>query len=395
MARAPIRAQRTIDRAALAGIAVTFVSASLLLALDPVQVVRRAAPVAPLPAPAPAASPRVAADSPLRRPSLPSQAWSVVSDGRSVAYVRATDDERSEIVVRSLRSDDRARAGGGSEADADARASAGTRSVPDWRVAYRAPEGSYVGQLAFAADALLFEEVATGPGGPEEITLRLLRVSSGARTVLDRYVPLDFSAGEGGGFTSALPQLDGRRAAWARQVAERGAVTNELRVVDLETGASAVVFRRAKLVTALALWRDRLAFSLLGTDGRSSSHLLDLGSGTARELDGFASSFVHSIGPRGVVVTGAESRDEPAAAWLVGYGGGRTRLGAQCSAYLFTERVFASRCGDRIEVKDLASGGALIEVAPDAGTLAVTVDGVLWSEGSELVWYELPAEAAR
>lgn len=367
MAQAPPQAQRTADRAALSGIAVTFLLATLVLALDPVQTVRRAAPAAPLPAPAPAAAPLATPELAPRRLALPSQVWSIVSDGRSAAYVRATDDERSEIVVRSLRSD-------------------------DWHVAYRAPAGSYVGQLAFAADAIVFEEIAVGPDGPTEVTLRLLGVSGGTEAVLDRYVPLDFTAGEGGGFTSALPQLDGRRAAWARQVAEGGAVVNEVRVVDLESGASAVEIRRARLVVALALWRDRLAFSLLSSDGRSSSHLLDLASGATSELGGFASSFLHSIGPRGVVVTGTQSWSEPAAAWLVGYDGRRTRLGAQCSTYVFTERVYASRCGERIEVRDLATGGALYQVAPEASALSVTAEGVLWSEGNELVWYELPAE---
>ena len=360
--------QRAVDRVAVAGILCTLFVAASFVALDPLQTVARPGGDASVPQPTGSAAATASEDRPpFARLSLPSPTWSLVTDGQSVAYVRLARGEPSEIVVRSLSSE-------------------------DWRTAYQAPEGSYVGQLSLADGLLAFEEVASGPGAPSRITVRALRVHTGDRVTLDSYAPLGPGLGESGGQASASPLTDGRRVLWVRQSAlPSGSSGDEIRMLDLASGERRTVFESATGISGLVLWRDALAFTLLSTNAPARSLVLDLASGEIRAIDGFAYSQVRSAVPGGVILTGSESASGVAASWLVGTDGTRRRLGSDCLDVRMTERVLAMRCGTQLEIRDLATGTRLFQLAPTVGSLAVADRTVVWADGGELTVYELPA----
>ncbi len=327
----------------MGGILVTLLLTAALVTVDPIQSVGRAAPVSLTSVP-PAPPATAAASSAFSRTVLPSRTWAIVGDGERVAYVRVSeDDDRGEIVVKSLASD-------------------------DWRAVHRAPAGAYISFLAFSGEAIAFEEVAGA-----RVAIRALRIAGGDAITVD-----EFEAGP-----SALPATDGRRVAWVRQ-------GRDIRLLELASGAQHVAFRATRPVVALALWRERLAFTLVGSDGDSTSYLV-AGDGSAAAIPGFTSSLVRSVGSRGVLLTGVESWGRPAASWLVGQDGTRTRLASDCANVALSGRVLALRCGERIEVRDLATGGLMIQRAPDAGSLVALEDGAAWIEGDDLVRYRFDA----
>src|SRR5207237_681254 len=82
---------------------------------------------------------------------------------------------------------------------------------------------------------------------------------------------------------------------------------------------------------------------------------------------GFAYSYMQSIGPSGVVVTGATTADAPAASWLVNTDGTRTRLASDCFNVTVSARVLAMRCASQLEIRDLATASSLYRFAVPAG----------------------------
>lgn len=356
-----LRQQQTIDRIALAGSMLAFLAAAAFLTLDPVQTVARRTPgasrpsdLAPLAAPAATGS----ASSALVRLELPSPTWTVVTDGTWAAYSRMAKGELPEIVVRSLHS-------------------------AAWSVAYTASEGGYLGQLSLADGVLLFEEIAL-PGAealPSRIAVRALDVETGELATLDSYTPTVPG--------SASPITDGTRALWIRQTDACGGGCQELRVRDLASGSERSAFVTTAQVTGVAVWGDTLAFSAVA-DRNAASYRLDLATSVLTRIDGFAFSYVQSIGPDGVVLTGGLGLDAPAASWLVAADGTRTRLASDCFNVTMTSRVLAMRCASQIEIRDRVTGTSLYRYAGDAGALAVYDGGVVWGEGAELVLYALP-----
>ncbi len=357
MSQIALQQQRTVDRIALAGSLVALLAASAFIALDPVQTVARRAPTV---ATAPAVRVAAASErSPLVRLALPTATWTVVTDGSWAAYARLSKGEPAEIVVRSLRGE-------------------------DWRVAYRAAPDAYLGQLSLAKGVLTFEEIGV-PGSdalPSRISVGALDVASAERTAVDAYAPLVPA--------SAAPITDGSRVLWVHQTAQG----QEIREHVLATGASRVVYAGPAQLAGLSLWRDTLAFTVLA-QGDTASYTLDLASGALSRIDGFAFSYVQSIGPSGVVVTASPSAQAAAASWLVGAEGTRTRLASDCFNITMTERVLAMRCASQIEVRDLATSSSLYRLAGLAGSLAVSDRTVVWGEGDTLVVYELPTLESR
>jgi hypothetical protein len=358
-----LQQQRTVDRIALAGTLLAMLSAAAFIALDPVQtVVRRAParlePVAPgrdaaLVAPVPERSP-------LRRLELPSPTWTVVTDGSWAAYSRVARGEPAEIVVRSLRDE-------------------------SWKVAHRAGPAAYFGQLSLAGGVLAFEEIALSSADavPGEVTVQMLNVTSGARTTVDSYARL--APG------SASPVTDGSRVFWVRHtLLPGGLVGQDLYQLDLASGDRRMLFRQMAQVSGLTLGYETLAFTTLANE-RSESYVVDLASGALRRIEGFAFSYVQSVGPEGVVLSGSPTPATPAASWLVRADGSRQRLAADCFNVQMTLRLLALRCGAQVEIRDLRSGTSLYLFAGDAGALAVYESGVVWGEGDALVVYDLPA----
>ncbi len=359
--------QRTVDRIALTGAALALVSAVAFIALDPVQTVVRRVPAAPAAAPAePAATaaPVAAESTPLVRLALPSAAWSVVTDGRSIAYARLKEGEPGEIVVRSLVNE-------------------------DWRVAYRAAAGSYLGQLSLRSGMLAFEELAQAQ--PGRTIVRLLNVATGERRVVDQYTPLGVRYGEGGGYISSSPVTDGARVFWIHQtLMPKGGVCNEIRVLDVATGEDRLLYQKMAPISGLAVHGDTLAFTMVTKDA-AHAYTVDVASGALSQIDdGFSVSYVQSVGPAGVVVSGAERAAVNSASWLIRADGTRTRIASSCFNVTVTDRVIAMRCGSQIEIRDLATGASLYAYSGSAGPLAVYDRGVVWGEGDSLVKYELP-----
>jgi hypothetical protein len=352
-----LQQQRTVDRIALIGSALAILAATAFVALDPVQTVARrgssAATGSSLPTVAPAAPDR----SPLAQLALPSPAWTIVSDGTWAAYARLDEGQPAEIVVRALHSD----------------AS---------RVVYRAHEASYLGQLSLAKGVLALEEILPGNNGQgREISVRVVNVATGDVTTMDTFAPSSSLA--------ASPVTDGSRLFWVRPNAAGG---DEIRGFDLATSKAWTVQRRPEQIAALALSGNSLAYTAFARDA-SASYVLDLASGAAKPVDGFAYSYVQSVAPDGVVVTGALAAGAPASSWLVRSDGARTRLASDCFNVTMTARVLAMRCATQIEIRDLATGASLYHFAGNAGALAVFEGGVVWGEGDELMLYELPALA--
>src|SRR2546426_1848478 len=100
------RQQQTVDRVAMIGSAIAILVAAAFVTLDPIQTVSRRS--SPLSAQPPVVAAAVAAPerSPLVQLSLPSPAWTVVSDGTWAAYARLEKGEPAEVVVRRLHSDE-------------------------------------------------------------------------------------------------------------------------------------------------------------------------------------------------------------------------------------------------------------------------------------------------
>lgn len=357
-----LRQQQTIDRIALVGSMLAFLGAALFLALDPIQTVARRSPgaratidLSRVTAPAATATGR----SPLVRLDLPSPTWTVVTDGTRAAYSRTGTDDRPAIIVRSLH---------GSA----------------WSVAYEAAEGGYLGQLSLAKGILAFEEIAL-PGTaalPSRIAVRALDLQTGELSTIDTYSP----AIPG----SASPVTDGTRVLWIRQTEACGAGCQELRERDLATGRERTAFATTAQLGGIALWADTVAFSAVA-DRNAMSYRLDLASGAVALILDFGFSYVQSVGPDGIVLTGGIGTDAPAASWLVAADGTRTRLASDCFNIAMTARVLAMRCASQLEIRDRVTGTSLYRYAGDAGALAVYDTGVVWGEGAELVLYELPA----
>ncbi len=353
--------QRVVDRVAVAGIAVTLLAATALVGLDPVQVVSRTRPnpAPPLPAAVPAkvAAAAPAEPSPLRRLRLPSQTWQVASDGRLAAFVRVTESGASEIVVGGLDGE-------------------------TWRVAHRTGERRALGQLSLANGVLAFEEFDSGTNEPTA-AVYALRLDTGRWTVVDEYpIPQPEGAGNGQTLTSAAPVTDGSQVYWVR--------ADEIRGIDLATGEQRSLTHVDGSVPALFAWRDRIAFTSLRDGEAATANVLDLRTGAVRRLDGFTYAFVQAIGPAGVAVLASESETAPLAVWLVAPDGTRTRIGADCIVAM-SARVLATRCGPRLLIRDLATGRTLTQQSAQVGMPAVYDRGAVWSEGAELVVYDLPA----
>ena len=350
-----LRQQRTVDRIALVGSAIAILGATAFVTLDPVQTVaRRSSPA--VPAHAAAAAPVAATPerSPLVQLSLPSPAWTVVSDGTWAAYARLAKDEPAEIIVRSLHADDS-------------------------RVAYRAGTSSYIGQLSLSRGVLALEEILqSGTDGRRAISVRALTVSTGEVTLIDRFEPTRS--------LTASPVTDGSRVLWIRP----GTSGDEIREFDLVSGKTRIVRHDDAQIAALAIGVDAIAYTVFSGE-TAKTFVLDPSTGAATPVDGFAYSYIQSVGPDGVVVTGAVTAGSPAASWLVRPDAAKTRLGSDCLNVTMTARVLAMRCASQIEIRDLATASSLYRFAGNAGALAVFDDGVVWGEGDELMLYELPA----
>jgi hypothetical protein len=357
-----LQQQRIVDRIALAGSLIAMLSAAAFIALDPVQTVVRQAPPDVAPAAIQVAAPLTPAAerSALLRLELPSPTWTVVTDGTWAAYSRLAKGEPGEIVVGSLRE-------------------------ANWKVAHRAAAGTYFGQLSLAAAVLVFEEIALSGADPVpgQVTVQLLNAASGERSTVDRYAPL--APG------SASPVTDGSRVFWVRHtLLPGGLVGQDLYRLDLRSGDRRMLFRQMAQVSGLALGYDTLAFTTLANE-RSESYVIDLASGALQRIEGFAFSYVQSVGPGGVILTGSPSPNTPAASWLVRADGSRQRVASDCFNVQLTQRLLAMRCGAQIEIRDLVRGTSLHRFAGDAGALAVYESGVVWGEGDALMVYELPA----
>ena len=356
-----LRQQQTVDRVAMVGSAIAILVAAAFVTLDPIQTVARRS--APLSVQAPSTVAAVAAPegSPLVQLSLPSPAWTVVSDGTWAAYTRVEKGQPAEVVVRSLRTE-------------------------DWRVLYRAGESSFLGQLSLAKGLLALEEIvqpnpdATG----RSITIRAISIASGDVITVDSFTPMASLA--------SSPLTDGARVWWVRPVANG----NEIRELDLATGTTRTVQQRPDQIAGLAFFGDSIGFTAFQRDS-GQSYVVDLTNLIAARVEGFAYSYMQSIGPSGVVVTGATTADAPAASWLVNTDGTRTRLASDCFNVTVSARVLAMRCASQIEIRDLATASSLYRFAGNAGALAVFDGGVVWGEGDQLMLYELPSlhEASR
>lgn len=352
-----LQQQRTVDRIALIGSAIAILTAAALVALDPVQTVSRH-PSAAARQPAPIAAPLAVTSerSPLVQLSLPSPAWTIVSDGTWAAYARLEKGQPAEVVVRSLHSDES-------------------------RVVYRAAASSYLGQLSLAKGVLVLEEIAqpSADGSGRTVLVRTVSIASGEQTTVDTFAPTSSLA--------SSPLTDGSRVLWVRPASGAG---DEIREFDLATGKTRVVQRPGTQVAGLALSGNVLAYTAFARDA-ATSYVVDLGaSAAAKPVDGFAYSYVQSVAPEGVVVTGALEAGAPAASWFVKNDGTRSRLGSECFSVTMTARLLAMRCATQIEIRDLATGSSLYRFAGSAGALAVFENGVAWGEGDELVLYELP-----
>jgi hypothetical protein len=352
--------QRTVDRIAVVGSAIAMLTAAAFVALDPVQTVSRHPSAA---ARQPAATLPVAATpdrSPLVQLSLPSPAWTVVSDGTWAVYARLEQGEPATLVARSLHSESS-------------------------RVVYQAAASGYLGQLSLADGIVAFEEVTqpNGDGTRRTMAIKTLSIATGAVTVLDTYAP--------NASLAASPVTDGARVFWTRPAREGG---DEIREFDRATASSSTLSRSGKQIAGLALSGTTLAYTAFAGD-EATSYVLDLATGASRPVDGFAYSYVQSVGPDGVVVTAAPTPGAAAASWLVRADGTRTRLGSECFNVTMTARLLAMRCATQIEIRDLATGSSLYHFAGNAGALSVFENGVVGAEGDELVLYELPALADR
>src|SRR5919204_6324068 len=151
-----LQQQRTVDRIALIGSAIAILTAAALVALDPVQTVSRH-PSAAARQPAPiAAPPAVTSErSPLVQLSLPSPAWTVVSDGTWAVYARLEQGEPATLVARSLHSESS-------------------------RVVYQAAASGYLGQLSLADGIVAFEEVTqpNGDGTRRTMAIKTLSIAT-------------------------------------------------------------------------------------------------------------------------------------------------------------------------------------------------------------------------
>ena len=350
-----LQQQGTVDRIALVGTAIATALAIAFVLLDPIQTVARSAAPATLPErPEPVAPPAVTAPSPLVQLPLPSPAWTVVSDGSWAVYTRVEPGAAPALVARSLHSDES-------------------------RLLYRAGATSYMGQLSLGKGVLAFEEIAQPNGDAQgrTIAVRAVSVPGGAVNTIDSFPATRSFA--------ASPLTDGTRVLWVRPATAGG---DEIRSLDLASGSVTTLLRRDDRIAGLALAGGRLAFTAFAGDA-GKSYVFDLASARLTPVEGFAYSYVQSIGPAGVIVTAAAAPDAPAASWLVRTDGTRTRLASDCFSITMTARLAAMRCATQIEIRDLATASSLYHFAGNAGALAVFDDGVVWGEGDALMLYEL------
>lgn len=347
---------RKVDRVAAVGIAVTFVAAALFLAVDPVQQVERRT-LAPQAAHSDTVVPATSGSRwPIRRIDLGEAPTNLAIGGSHVAYSHVSSAGGMEVVIRDVR-------------------------TAEATVAYRTPPLSVLGPLAMSGDAIAFERIALADGVPQTIAIHVIDASTSKDRVIESYAA-------GGSYVTALVRTDGSRVFYVRQRGERGAVSNEIVMADL-AGSSRVVWRATRLITALALYGDGLALTLQGDEGKSTALLLDLGSGEASAIEGFAYAYVQALGARGVVVTGSVTMSGQPESWLIAPDGARTRLGSGCADVTMSERVIAMRCAGRLEVRDLVTGESLHEFAPALGGIAAFDGGAVWTEDDELVVLEL------
>lgn len=350
---------RKVDRVAAVGIAFTFVAAAVFLVVDPVQQVERRS-LAPRAAPA-ATVPETSASTrwPLTRVRLGEAPTNLATDGRHIAYSRLSAGGAMEVVARGL-------------------------TAADDSVAYRTPTQAVLGPLAFARGTIAFEEIALADGVPQSISIRVIDLATRGERVVDRYAA-DRS------YVSALVRTDGGRVFYVRQRTVSSGVTHDVLMAEVASARSSVVWRSVRPITALALYGEGMALTVQGEEGRSTALLLDLGSGEATPIEGFAYAYVQALGARGVVVTGSVTMAgiEQPESWLIAPEGARTRLGSGCADVTMSDRVIAMRCAGRLEVRDLSSGESLHDFAPALGGVAAFEGGALWTEDDELVVLDL------
>lgn len=361
--------QRAVDRYAGAGIALTLLAAIAFLALDPVQTVSRPTPLVRAPAAPPAAAVAASAPdaAPFARISLPEPVWRLVGDAERLVYARTSSAGAHELVLR-----DRARG--------------------EWAVAYRAPLTSYIGQFALARGVLVFEEIAMDGSGPAEARVVAIRLATRERALVDRYAPV--VDGEGAGYVSAAPRTDGTRLFWIHQRAHAsGRVVHEVRTLDLATGEARTVLERREVITSLEVWRDVLAITLQPAAAPAASVIVDLPSGTARDIDGLAYAYVRAVGPAGVIVNGGTTLQQ-SSTWLIAPDGARTQLGSGCATAAMSERALVTYCDGTLAATDLDTNLGFHRFSPDVATVVALPDAVAWTEGTELFLYPFPAPEA-